>query len=57
MIVSKINENGILNFFYYIFSSITFSMLSQKFPHTLPPNSPTQPFPIFGPGVPLYWGI
>ena len=22
-----------------------------------PPQSPTHPFPLFGPGVPLYWGI
>jgi hypothetical protein len=29
----------------------------QKVPNTLPPNSPTHPLPLFGPGVPLYWGI
>jgi hypothetical protein len=40
------------NFFYYVFSSITFPMLSQKY---LP--SPIHSFPFFGPGVPLYWGI
>jgi hypothetical protein len=28
-----------------------------KVPHTLPPNSPTHPLPLLGPGVPLYWGI
>jgi hypothetical protein len=27
-----------------------------KASHT-PPHSPTHPFPFFGPGVPLYWGI
>ena len=43
----------IFNIFYYVFSSITFPMLSQK----SPPHSPTHPFPFFGPGVPLYWGI
>jgi hypothetical protein len=42
-------------FFYYVFSSITFPMLSQKSPP--PPHSPTHPFPFFGPGIPLYWGI
>jgi hypothetical protein len=28
-----------------------------KVPHTLPHNSSTHPFPLFGPGIPLYWGI
>jgi hypothetical protein len=28
-----------------------------KAPHTLPPHSPTHPLPLFGPGIPLYWGI
>jgi hypothetical protein len=27
-----------------------------KVPHTHP-HSPTHPLPLFGPGVPLYWGI
>jgi hypothetical protein len=27
-----------------------------KSPHT-PPHSPTHPLPLFGPGIPLYWGI
>jgi hypothetical protein len=28
-----------------------------KVPYTLPhPFSPTQPLPLLGPGVPLYWG-
>jgi hypothetical protein len=43
--------------FNYVFSSITFPMLSQKFPTPSSPHSPTHPFPFFGPGVPLYWGI
>jgi hypothetical protein len=38
------------NFFYYVFSSITFPMLSQKSPIT--PPFPTHPFPFFVPGVP-----
>jgi hypothetical protein len=45
-----------LSFFYYVFYSITFPMLSQK-SLTHPPHSPTHPFPFFGPGIPLYWGI
>jgi hypothetical protein len=28
-----------------------------KSPPYPPPQSPTHPFPLFGPGVPLYWGI
>jgi hypothetical protein len=32
-------------------------MLSQKSPIPSPPNSPTHPLLLFGPGVPLYWGI
>jgi hypothetical protein len=46
-------------YFYYVFSSITFFNAIPKVPHTLPPppDSPAHPFPLFGPGVPLYWGI
>jgi hypothetical protein len=41
------------NIYYYVFSSITFRMLSQKSP--IPsPHFPTYPFPFFGPGIPLY---
>ena len=32
-------------------------MLYQKSPIATNPNSPTHPLPLFGPGVPLYWGI
>jgi hypothetical protein len=28
-----------------------------KSPPYPPPQSPTHPLPLFGPGVPLYWGI
>jgi hypothetical protein len=39
-------------FFIYISNAIP------KVPYTLPPPcSPTQPLPILGPGIPLYWGI
>ncbi|EDL33456.1 mCG140397, partial [Mus musculus] len=37
-----------LNIFYYIFSSITFPMLSQK-SLIPPPHFPTYPFPFFWP--------
>jgi hypothetical protein len=43
-------------FYYYVFSSITFRMLSQKSPIP-PPHFPTHPFQFFDPGIPLYWGI
>jgi hypothetical protein len=43
-------------FYHYVLSSITFRMLSQKSPYP-PPHFPTHPFPFFGPGIPLYWGI
>jgi hypothetical protein len=39
-------------FFIYI------SNVNLKVPSTLPsPCSPTHPFPLPGPGIPLYWGI
>ena len=40
---------------FYVFSSFTFQMLSQV-SHTTP-HSPTHPFLLLGPGIPLYWGI
>jgi hypothetical protein len=39
-------------FFIYISNAIL------KFPYTLPPPcSLTEPLPLLGPGIPLYWGI
>jgi hypothetical protein len=39
-------------FFIYISNAIP------KVPYTLPPPcSPTHPFPLLGPGIPLYWSI
>jgi hypothetical protein len=39
-------------FFIYISNAIP------KVPYTLPPPcSPTHPFLLLGPGIPLYWGI
>ena len=32
-------------------------MLYQKSPIATHSHSPTQPLPLFGPGVPLYWDI
>jgi hypothetical protein len=31
-------------------------MLYQKSPIPTHPHTPTHPLPLFGPGVPLYWG-
>jgi hypothetical protein len=54
--LNEMDEFLFFNIFYYVFSSIIFPMLSQKSP--IPsPHSPTHPFPLFGPGIPLYWGI
>jgi hypothetical protein len=50
------NMQKSLFFFNKVFSSFTFPMLSQKSPIPTP-NSPNHPLPLFGPGVPLYWGI
>jgi hypothetical protein len=47
-------------FDYYFLLRIFFNYISNaipKVPHTLPLHSPTHPLPLFGPGVPLYWGI
>jgi hypothetical protein len=48
-------------FFHFFLLRIFLNYISNaipKVPHTLPPpHSPTHPFPLFGPGVPLYWGI
>jgi hypothetical protein len=70
--LSWIGGQKFLFFFleFYFFSNLFFSLIfllhiflnyiSNAIPkasHTLPPHSPTHPFPFFGPGVPLYWGI
>jgi hypothetical protein len=48
-------------FFYYFLLDIFFIYISNailKVPHTLPPPcSPTHPFLLLGPGIPLNWGI
>jgi hypothetical protein len=49
VVVFKIFLLGI--FLIYISNAIP------KVPHTLPTHSPTHPLPLFGSGVPLYWGI
>jgi hypothetical protein len=47
-------------FFKYFLLGIFLVYISNaipKVPHTLPPHAPTHPLPLFGPGIPLYWGI
>jgi hypothetical protein len=57
----SLEEQSMLFFFFFnIFLLRIFlnyiSNAIPKVPHT-PPHSPTHPLPLFGPGVPLYWGI
>jgi hypothetical protein len=47
----------LLFFLNWVFISITFPMLSQKYPPRSSTRSPTYPLALLGPGVPLYWGI
>jgi hypothetical protein len=49
---------------FFVFFSIFIRYLAHlhfqcytKSPPIAPPHSPTHPLPLFGPGVPLYWGI
>jgi hypothetical protein len=47
-------------FFFNIFIRYFPHLHFQCYPKSPPypsPHSPTHPFPIFGPGVPVYWGI
>ena len=57
MELSQIKGFIFFSIFYQVFSSFTFLMLYQKSPIPTHPHSPTHPLPLFGPGVPLYWGI
>jgi hypothetical protein len=49
-------KNSTLFFKLGIFLVYIFNAIPKVF-HTHPPQSPTHPLPLFGPGVPLYWGI
>jgi hypothetical protein len=45
-----------LMFFIRYFPHLHFQCYPESSPYP-PPHSPTPPLPLFGPGVPLYWGI
>jgi hypothetical protein len=46
-----------INFFIRYFPHLHFQCYPKSPQYTPPPHSPTHPLPLFGPGVPLYWGI
>jgi hypothetical protein len=48
----------LFSFFFFIsyFPRLHFQCYPKGSPYP-PPQSPTHPLPLFGPGVPLYWGI
>jgi hypothetical protein len=45
-----------LSFFIRNFPRLHFQCYPKGPPYP-PPQSPTHPLPLFGPGIPLYWGI
>jgi hypothetical protein len=59
---TKVCEGGWLsghffkNIFIRHFSHLHFQCYPKSPPYP-PRHSPTHPVPLFGPGVPLYWGI
>ena len=58
-LISQLYSPRVLFFNMYFLLSIFLIYISDaipKVPHTLPPPHPTHPLPLFGPGVPLYWG-
>ena len=48
--------NYFFNTFIRYFPHLHFQCYPKSPPYP-PPHSPTYPFPLFGPGVPLYWDI
>jgi hypothetical protein len=47
-----------INFFIRYFPHLHFQCYPKSPPYPPPPTPlPTHPLPLFGPGVPLYWGI
>jgi hypothetical protein len=56
-----VTQSFFFNFIYLFFLIRYFPRLHfqcyPKGPPYPPPQSPTHPLPLFGPGVPLYWGI
>jgi hypothetical protein len=61
-----INDNPLKSwlqhFYLFILLGIYFIYISNAIPKdplpmSSPTHSPTHPFPLLGPGIPLYWGI
>jgi hypothetical protein len=53
------NHDCFFFFFFFLiryFPHLYFQCYPKSPPYP-PPHSPTHPLPLFGPGVPLYWGI
>jgi hypothetical protein len=44
-------------FFIRYLAHLHFQWYTKSPPYPPTPHSPTHPLPLFGPGVPLYWGI
>jgi hypothetical protein len=51
-----VSNNFIFLFFITYFPHLHFHCYPKSAPYPFP-QSPTHPLPLFGPGVPLYWGI
>jgi hypothetical protein len=59
VIVKRHDDQGnsfLKKYFFRYFSHLHFQCYP-KSPSYPPPHSPTHPLPLFGPGIPLYWGI
>jgi hypothetical protein len=51
------DDNGLTSFFLIRYFPRLHFQCYPKSPPYPPPQAPTHPLPLFGPGVPLYWGI
>jgi hypothetical protein len=56
MLMNQTSEIGFFYIFIRYFPHLHFQCYPKSPPYP-PPHSPTHPLPLFGSGVPLYWGI